>query len=137
MQPRSFPSLAHGALISARDPVLLNHLFVVLTNERMSLPIGHTNSCRRIAEIQNELEELKNTVKRRSGSMVSQGSSEYSDRHRSYLPPELRKNGTYSPISSPYASPFTRTEDSYRSVGITGRLDTTIEDELFLTYFHS
>ena len=108
-------------------------------NKRAYFPFicCEANCCRRIAEIQSELEELKNTVKQRSGSIVPRALSDYSDGHSSYLAPEVTQNGAYSPGTSPYASPFTRNEDSYRQVGLTGRIDSTSEDELFLTYFSS
>ena len=119
-----------AALISENHLARLNLLSVVSTRERTS-PHVQSNS-RRIAEIQNELEELKNTVKQRSGSMVSRASSEYSDRP-TFLTPEHSSNGAYSPGQSPYASPFSRTEDSFRGL-TTGRIDTKSEDDLFLTY---
>ena len=68
--------------------------------------------------------------------MVSRTSSDYSEGHQSYLAPEATQNSAYSPGTSPFASPFIR-EDSYRQVGLTGRIDSTSEDELFLTYFPS
>jgi hypothetical protein len=89
--------------------------------------------CRRIAEIQNELEELKNTVKR-SGPIISRASSEYSDSHPSFLAPEPNnRNGAYSPGPSSYGSPYARS-DEYRHGSIAGRLDSTIEEDLFMTY---
>src|SRR5947207_8288107 len=48
------------------------------------IPCG-ANFYRRIAEIQSELEELKNTVKQRSGSIVPRALSDYSDGHSSYF----------------------------------------------------
>jgi len=89
---------------------------------------------RRIAEIQSELEQLKNSVKQRSGSRAS---SDYSDGHQSYLSPDVTQNGPFSPGTSPYTSPFSRNEDSYQQVRLTGRIDSTSEDELFLTYYSS
>jgi hypothetical protein len=90
--------------------------------------------CRRIAEIQNELEELKNTVKRSSGPINSRASSEYSDSHPSFLAPEANnRNGTYSPGPSSYGSPYTRS-DEYRQGSIAGRFDSTVEEDLFMTY---
>ena len=95
-----------------------------------------SNFYRRIAEIQSELEQLKNTVKQHSGTIPSRASSVYSDSHRSHRPFEGTQNGHFSPGASPYASPFTGHEDPFRQAGLTGRIDTSSEDELFLTYFH-
>ena len=92
------------------------------------------NCHRRIAEIQSELEELKNTVKRGSGSLVSRSPSDYSDHRPSFLTPETNQNGVFSPGSSPYQSPFSRAEESFRPAGLTGRIDIAAEDELFMTY---
>jgi hypothetical protein len=89
------------------------------------------NKRARIAEIQSELEELKNTVKQRSRSSPS---SDYSDHRLTFLQPEVGQNGAYSPGPSPFASPYSRNEDSYRPMGLTGRIDRASEDELFLTY---
>src|SRR5271169_4725165 len=89
---------------------------------------------RRIAEIQSELEELKNTVKQHSETMLSNSPSEHSDRRPSMLAPEMTQNGAYSPGSSSYPNPFSQHDDSFRPVGITGRIDSTTEDDLFLTY---
>jgi len=93
------------------------------------------NKRARIAEIQSELEELKNTVKQRSGSIISRAASDYSDRRSSYLVPETSQNGAFSPGSSPYQSPFSRSEESFRPADLTGRIDIPTEDELFLTFF--
>jgi hypothetical protein len=93
------------------------------------------NKRARIAEIQNELEELKNTVKRSSGPINSRASSEYSDSHPSFLAPEANnRNGAYSPGPSSYGSPYTRS-DEYRQGSIAGRFDSTVEEDLFMTFF--
>lgn len=93
------------------------------------------NKRARIAEIQNELEELKNTVKRSSGPINSRASSEYSDSHPSFLAPEANnRNGTYSPGPSSYGSPYTRS-DEYRQGSIAGRFDSIVEEDLFMTFF--
>jgi hypothetical protein len=100
----------------------------------LSRPSRNTNICRRIAEIQNELEELKQTVNKRSESMNSRTSSDYSDSQNQLLPPDLLQNGAYSPNASPFPSPYAREEDPFRTVGITGRIDSQNEDDLFMTY---
>ena len=90
----------------------------------------------RIAEIQNELEQLKNTVKQRQRSTNSRASSEFSDGPRPpFLAPETANNGAYSPGSSPFPSPYGAPEESFRQLGIaSGRIDAKIEDELFMMY---
>jgi hypothetical protein len=104
-------------------------------NKRAYVPFARSLTCRRIAEIQNELEQLKNTVKQRSASMNSRESSEYSDTQRSsFLVPEMNGANGYSPGTSSFASPYATSEDSIRPVGITGRIDAKAEDELFVTY---
>jgi hypothetical protein len=100
----------------------------------VSLFLRRLTFCRRIAEIQNELEELKNTVKRSSEPINSRASSEYSDSHPSFLAPEANnRNGTYSPGPSSYGSPYARS-DEYRQGSIAGRFDSTVEEDLFMTY---
>ena len=104
-------------------------------NKRAYIPFvsDNTDCCRRIAEIQNELEELKNTVKQRARPVNSRASSEYSDSHPSFLAAENNRNGAYSPGPSPYGSPYARSDD-YRQSGVAGRFGTSTEEELFLTY---
>jgi len=52
--------------------------------------------------------------------------------HRSYFSPNMTRS--YSNGTSPYASPYSSSEDTFRHVGITGRIDVASEEELFVTY---
>jgi hypothetical protein len=67
MRLRCIPTPVLVVRISASPYVEWNLLSVVSTNDRMSpcTVLGNSNLCRRIAEIQSELEELKATVKQR------------------------------------------------------------------------
>ena len=51
---------------------------------------------------------------------------------RSYFSPDMTRS--YSHGTSPYASPYSGSEDTFRHVGITDRIDAASEEELFATY---